>query len=230
MTVITELVLAAALFVGAHFGLSSLPIRQPLVRKIGERAAFGVYSLIALTTFAWMLWAYARAPYVALWTPEPWTRWVPFVAMPPGLLLLTAGYSTPNPLVIGMHKAYAAADPAPGLLKVTRHPIMWGIALWALSHLVANGDAASVVLFGALALLALGGAAHSEYRHRVLHGPNWERFARATSYLPFAAVLAGRAQLRFADIGWGRVLVALVAFLVLLLLHGPLIGVPAWPG
>ncbi len=226
---LAELILAAALFVGAHFAFSSVPIRQALHARLGARAFLGLYSLIALATFVWMLWAYAGAPQLALWAPAPWTRWVPTVVMPFALILLIGGYTSRSPLIVGMQKAYDAIEIAPGLLKVTRHPIMWAIALWALSHVVVNGDAASLILFGALTLLALGGAAHSERRHRALYGAKWERFAQATSYLPFAAILAGRARLRFSDLGWGRLLIAIGLFFTLIILHRPVIGVPAWP-
>lgn len=226
---LTELTLAAALFVGAHFVLSTISLRQALRARIGVNAYLGVYSLVALATFVWLLWAYGRAPQLTLWASAPWTRWVPTVVMPFALILLIGGYSSRSPLIVGMQSAYDDLELAPRLLKVTRHPIMWATALWALSHIVANGDAASMILFGALTLLALGGAAHSERRHRALYGVKWERFAEATSYFPFAAILAGRTRLRFSDLGWGRLLLAIGLFFALLILHAPVIGVPAWP-
>lgn len=226
---LAELILAAVLFVGTHFVLSTVSIRQALHASFGARSALGLYSLIALLTFLWMAWAYVRAPQFALWAPASWVRWVPTVVMPFALILLIGGYTSYSPLMVGMQKAYDTTEVAPRLLKVTRHPIMWAIALWALSHIVANGDAASLILFGALTLLALGGAAHSERRHRALYGAKWQRFAQATSYLPFAAILAGRTRLRFSDLGWGRLLIAIGLFFALLILHTPVIGVPAWP-
>ncbi len=226
---LTELSLAATLFVGTHFVLSLVPLRQALRARIGTYAYLGLYSLIALVTFLWLLWAYHRAPYLTLWAPAPWTRWVPTLVMPLALILLVGGYSSRSPLIVGMQSAYDDVELAPRLLKITRHPIMWATALWALSHIVANGDAASVILFGTLTLLALGGAAHSERRHRTLYGVKWERFAEATSYFPFAAILAGRTRLRFSDLGWGRLLLAVGLFFALLILHGMVIGVPAWP-
>ena len=121
-----------------------------------------------------------------------------------------------------------AHDAAPGMLKITRHPAMWGIASWAAAHIFVNGDGASVIFFGALGVLALGGAAHIDRRNRATKGHNWQRFAAATSFVPFTAIISGRTRFAPGEIGWLRLSAGLGAFIVLLYLHPWLIGVPAW--
>lgn len=224
-----ELVLATSLFVGSHFLLSSTAIRRTITARTGLWPFLGVYSVIAMASLIWMIWAYVNAPYIELWAQTQWTRWLPSLVMPLVLILMVHGYAAPNPTMVGQ-QTRASGDPAPGILKITRHPIMWGIALWALSHIPVNGDVAALILFGGLTLLALGGAAHLDHRRRTTQPEEWQRFADATSYTPFVAIIVGRAQFSLADYDWTRLLIALAAFVALLFLHGWLIGVPAWPG
>lgn len=152
-----SLIAAGLAFCGSHILLSSTRLRGALRDQLGERGFLGVYSLTALATFAWFVAAYARAPTLRLWMPSAWTALAPVLLMPFAAILLVAGYSTANPTAVGMERRAAADDPAPGILRITRHPVMWAVGLWASSHLLANGDLASLWFFGAIATLALGG-------------------------------------------------------------------------
>jgi uncharacterized membrane protein len=66
-------------------------------------------------------------------------------------------------------------EPARGVLRITRHPVMWGVGLWAAVHLVANGDLASLLFFGGFLLTALGGAWHLDRRLAATEGESPER-------------------------------------------------------
>src|ERR1700737_4604965 len=99
----------------------------------------------------------------------------PLCVMPLAAILVIGGYPPPNPTAVGMERAAGADDPAPGILRVTRHPVMWAIGLWAISHVVANGDAASVLFFGAIAGLALGGTVLIDRKKQLALGSNWPR-------------------------------------------------------
>src|SRR2546429_8678386 len=83
-------------------------------------------------------------------------------------------------------------DIARGMVRVTRHPFLWGVALWSLVHLIMNGDQASVILSGSLLLLALGGTVAIDAKRRRKFGDAWTQFAQTTSSVPFAAILSGR--------------------------------------
>jgi len=121
-----------------------------------------------------------------------------------------------------------AAEPARGILRVTRHPVMWAIALWALVHLVARGDGASIIFFGGLAFVALAGTRLIDRRKDDTLGADWKRFAEATSNVPFTAIVEGRNRLVLAEIGWKGVAAGLIAFAVLLLAHPYLFRVRPW--
>jgi uncharacterized membrane protein len=156
-----------------------------------------------------------------------WSAWVPLLVMPFALLLLVCGVSTLNPTAVGAPDTLDQTEPVRGILRVTRHPFMWGVALWALAHLVPNGDAAALVLFGTFALLALLGTLLIDHKFRARRGAQWQRFAAASSNVPFAAILAGRQHLVSGEIGWLRVGAALVLYVVLLAVHPWLFGLSA---
>lgn len=221
-----SLIVAAIAFCGSHVLLSSTRLRGSLRDQLGERGFIAVYSLTALVTFAWFLVAYARAPTIILWPKQSWTPLVPIVVMPLAAVLLVAGYSTPNPTAVGMERSARADDPAPGILRITRHPVMWAIGLWAISHVIANGDLRSLLFFGALAALSLGGTVLIDRKKQLALGSNWSRLAEVTSNLPFAALLAGRTAMRWRDIGVLRLAAGLLLYVVLYRAHAIIAGVP----
>lgn len=214
-----SLIIAGFAFYGTHVALSSTWLRGNLREQVGERGFLGLYSLVAIVTFAWFVAAYSRAPLLPLWGFAPWMAAVPLVVMPFASILVIAGYTTRNPTAVGMERSAAADDPAPGILRVTRHPILWGVGLWALSHIVPNGDLASLIFFGSLAALALFGTLLIDRKKRLALGSNWPRLAEVTSNLPLAAILAGRSRLRPHEIGLLRIVAGLLLYAVLLLAH-----------
>ena len=221
-----SLVIAGIAFCGSHVLLSSTGLRGSLRDQLGERGFLAVYALTALVTFAWFLMAYAHAPTILLWPRQMWMALVPIVVMPLATVLLVAGYTTPNPTAVGMERAARADDPAPGMLRVTRHPVMWAIGLWAISHMIANGDLRSLLFFGAFAALSLGGTLLIDRKKRLALGSNWSRLAEVTSNLPFAALVTGRTRLRWRDISLLRLIAGLLLYAVLYNAHALIAGAP----
>ncbi|MFL5267059.1 MAG: NnrU family protein [Stellaceae bacterium] len=221
-----SLAFAGLAFCGSHILLSSTGLRGSLRDQLGERGFLAVYSLTALVTFAWFLVAYAHAPTIILWERREWTALVSVVVMPFAAILLIAGYTTANPTAVGMERMARANDPAPGILRVTRHPVMWAIGLWAVSHLIANGDLRSLIFFGAFAGLSLGGTVLIDRKKQLALGSNWPRLAEVTSNLPFAALIAGRTGLRWREIGLLRIAAGLLLYAVLYRAHGIIAGLP----
>ncbi|MCR6633016.1 MAG: NnrU family protein [Magnetospirillum sp.] len=222
------LVLFALLFVGGHVVLSSLPVRDRLVAVLGERVYIPLYATLATASLTGLIWAWARAPFVELWPAPRALAWVPLVLMPLAFWLLVEGLSRTNPGAVYQAERPVATRPK-GLFAVTRHPGMWGFALWAASHLVVNGDLASVVMIGAVLVLALGGSLHIDARRRAKLGAGWDEYARHSSWLPFLALAQGRSRLHLAELGWKRPLAALVLYAAMLHLHRLVIGVSPLP-
>ena len=214
------LVLATAVFLLTHF-IPSTPLRPALVRAIGERRYRGLYVLVAFATLGWMIWAYGHvAAPPPLWTP---LRHVPLIVMPFALILIVGGLVRMNPTAVGAERLLKEAEPAQGMIRVTRHPFMWGVILWAGAHILANADAKSAVFFGGFLVLAGLGTVLIDRRKRAL--PDWPRFAQRTSNLPFLAIAQGRNRIVGSEIGWARPAIALLAYAVLLWLHPWLFGV-----
>lgn len=200
--------------------MSGTPLRAKLVGAMGEWPYRGLYSVVALATLAWMVWAYGAAPREPLW---PGLRFVPLVAMPLAFVLIACGYAR-NPTAIGGEKLLAAREPARGVIRITRHPIMWGVMLWAGAHALARGDSASLVFFGGFLALAALGTLSMDRRKRTTHGAQWERLAAVTSHIPFVAVAQGRNRIAWDEIGWRGPLLGLGLFALLLALHPWLFG------
>ena len=217
------LLISAVLFVGSHLALSSTPLRPWLVRRLGENGYAGLYSLLALGLLVWLAVAYGQAPREPLWAGEA-LRWLPLVAMPFALILLVAGVSGPNPSAKGQEGVLRGAPTGRGILRVTRHPVLLATGLWALAHLLARGDAALLVFFGAFVVLVVVGIALQERRKRATLGADWTAFAAATSVMPFAAILAGRNRLQPGEIGWLRLVAALALYAALIAFHPWLFG------
>ena len=221
------LVFAALAFVLCHLLGSAAPVRSRLVAQLGERGFQGVYSLVVLVASAWMVLEWSWAPYVELFRPPGFTRWVPNVIMPIAYVLLVAGYTAKSPTVAGM--ASEAGTGPVGFARITRHPALWGFALWGLSHLAANGDLRSFCLMGGVATLALAGMLHIDARRRATGGAAGAVYERSTSVLPFAAIARGQPWPTLRELGWWRIALGLGAWGAMLLLHGWLIGVSPLP-
>jgi uncharacterized membrane protein len=208
----TNLVLATAAFLATHF-VTSTPLRPKLVNAMGEWPYRGLYSLVALVTLVWMIWAYAGAPRELLWTG--W-REAPYVLMPIAFVLLACGYWR-NPTLVGADKLLKSEEPARGMIRITRHPIMWGIMLWAAAHILARGDLKGLIFFGGFLLLAGLGTLFMDARKKA--NPDWPRFAAVTSHIPFVAIAQGRNRVVWREIGWLRPAIGLAVFFAVLIFH-----------
>ena len=227
---IAALLIASLLFVGSHFVLAGAPLRAALVGRLGEWPFRGLYSLLSIALFVWMVLAWRDAPIVELWAAGGAPRLLPLVLMPFAFILLACGYLTPNPTAIMQDGVLRGTDPARGIIKVTRHPAMWAIVLWAVGHIAANGDLASVVFMVALLVLALVGMGRIDARKMAASRDDWARFAGVTSRVPFIALARGRTTMALSELGWWKVGLGLLLYALFLAAHGWLFGVPLLPG
>jgi uncharacterized membrane protein len=147
--------------------------------------------------------------------------------MPFILVLAIGGFTAPNPSAVMMAAPESGWQPK-GILTVTRHPVMWAFGLWALLHILANGDLASLIFFGAFALLALlGTLAIDAKKQRTWTPESWQAFSARTSNLPFVAVMQGRTRFDWRGIGWKTLAIAVALYVAIIFwLHPQVIGVP----
>ena len=177
-------------FVPHCIGLAAPQWRAQQIARIGEKRWKGLYSLVSLAGLVLIIWGYghARASPVAVFTPAGWTRHAAALLTVIAFVLIAAAY-------VPRTKIKAAIG----------HPMTAGVALWALAHLLANGQLHDVVLFGAFSVWALATLFIRRARDR-----------RAGTIYP-AGTVAKDAIAVVAGI--------LVAVGFALFLHAPLIGV-----
>ena len=224
-----SLILAAAFFVGIHVFISGTKLRDRLVAQLGAQGFQGFFSLLSLVGLAWLGSAYGRAPSIDLWGKALAFRPAAMVLVLLAFVFVGVGLTTTSPTAVGGEAQLDQAEAARGILRITRHPFLWGVALWALTHLILNGDAASLVLFGSLLLLALVGPLSIDAKRQRVFGSKWARFAAVTSNVPFVAIVQGRNVLKLGELGLWRIAVGLAAYVALLLSHHWLFGVSAFP-
>jgi uncharacterized membrane protein len=223
----TSLIAASAFFLLIHFGVSGTRVRDGLVARLGAGPYRGAFALASLGGIVWMSMAYGRAPTVELWGQPAGPHWLAYGCVLIAFLFIVIGLGTPSPTRVGMESKLAQGpDVARGMVRITRHPFLWGVALWAIVHLMVNGDLASLILFGSLLLLALGGTASIDAKRRRNFGTEWNRFAEVTSSVPFAAIVRGRNRLGPAlrEIGILRPVIALAVYALVFHYHGRLFG------
>lgn len=225
-----ELILAFVLFFASHVIPVRPIIREWLIRHIGKGLYLSIYATLSILLFCWLIVAADRAPYLSIWQFSPWQMWVPNVAMPFACLLLAFGIAAPNPLSIAPYKEEAFDADHPGVAGVTRHPLLWAAALWAMAHTVPNGDLAHILLFGLFgAFSLLGMLAVDARKQRILGAAKWRRLSHSTSLIPFTALASGRWRPSFHEINYFRLAAAICLYATLLTLHEPVIGVSPFP-
>jgi uncharacterized membrane protein len=229
----TNLIAAAAFFLLIHLAVSGTRLRDALTGRIGVGPYMGLFALASVAGLAWLGIAFADSRHgptnEVIWEMTPVTHAVQLVLQLVAMLLIVPGLTTPNPTSVAQEGALDRPEVVRGMLRITRHPFLWGVAIWAAGHLLVNGDAASVVLFGSLLALALFGTASIDAKRRRALGGKWDAFAAQTSNLPFLAIARGRQPLRLGEIGWWRIALAIVVWGLIGWAHPYLFGVRAFP-
>ena len=162
------LVLAALFFAGIHLGIAGTKLRDRVVSALGTTGFRIAFSLATVAGLLWMVLAYRQAPYIAVWTSPEWWKPVAIMAMLPAFLLVVIGLATPNPTAVAQEGSLGRGPI--GIVRITRHPFLTGVTIWALVHLVANGDGASAVFFATWAVVALAGMPSIDAKRRRLQG------------------------------------------------------------
>jgi uncharacterized membrane protein len=213
------LALASAAFVGSHFLLSH-PLRRPLVARIGQGPFQGLYSLVALVTFGAMIWVYGRiGDQPPLWDAgeEGWI--VATVLMFIGSILFVGSFLG-NPALPGARLERGKA--AGGVFAITRHPMMWGFALWAITHIIVVATPKALLFDGAILFLALVGSVGQDRKKAKLMGERFHEWTAQTAFIPF-----GRG---FANPGTVALIGGTVLFLLATWLHPFPAGIWRWIG
>jgi uncharacterized membrane protein len=140
----TQLIIAALVWIALHLGLAGTTLRDAVVGRIGDQLFRAVFSVLSIVVLVFLVWAWSAAPSTLLWVAPDWLRWLLVVAMLPAFVLFVASVNGRNPTMIG--PSGNVARPPRGMIRVTRHPMLWSFAIWAGVHILGNGDTASCSL------------------------------------------------------------------------------------
>ena len=213
--------IAATAFVGTHF-LMSHPLRSGLVARVGEGGFAGIYSLVSFGTLGGLGWAFWTAPITeALW-PVGNALWAVVTVVMLLASVLLMGSLIRNPALPTGGAPAAIPAEAQGVFAVTRHPMMWSVALWGFSHVAVYPVAKSIIVAVAMIVLALVGAALQDRKKERLQPETWRAWEGRTSFTPFAAIASGRA--RPASLGLHTLAGGAVIWLAATWAHLPLSG------
>ena len=191
------LILGLVLFFAVHAVPTAPELRRDLATRFGENSYKLAFTVISLASFALIVLGYHKLQLhpgknVVLFEPPEWTRHIAFALMLPAMIFLVAAY-------------------VPSRIRTRlKHPMLLAIKIWALAHLLVNGDLASFLLFGSFLAYAIYD--RISLKHRGALGPLG---SRSGPPINDALVIVGGS--------------ALYAFLVYAG-HGVLIGVPLMQG
>lgn len=196
--------------------------RPALAARLGENGFRGLFSLLSALSLGAMIWTFLQAPTVWLWTPSTAFNALAAALMLPAFLLLAASLKPSNPTLAGADLLLGDLLPVVGITRVTRSPMLWAFVLWAIAHMLANGDLATQLLCGSILLTAVNGMVSIDRKKRRKFGAAYEAFERGTSIIPFAAILQGRNEFRLREIGWMTLALGLLLYAGAFWLHARL--------
>ncbi|MDH5445123.1 MAG: NnrU family protein [Gammaproteobacteria bacterium] len=218
-----SLSLAVAFFVGIHLFVSGTPLRAKLVARMGEKSYMLLFSIFSFIGLIWMIMAYRSAPYIELWGQISSGRWLSSLLILIAFMFIVMGMLSRNPTAIGGESLLTKDDPARGIFRITRHPFLVGFAIWAVTHMIYNGDLGSNIFFGGFLILSIFGPYAIDKKLSV--NDNWPDFVSKTSIFPFIAILDQRNELVLKELLTWRLVVAFIVYVTVFKLHIFMFGV-----
>lgn len=219
-----SLALAAFFFTAIHLLVSGTRLRDALVLRLGERVYTGIFSLASAGILGWLILAYSKLRVIQV-TPLYEHRWLAAVLVFIAFVFIVLGVTTRGPTLVGGEGLLKQDDGARGIHRVTRHPFLWGFVLWAGTHMAFNPGLMHWVFFGTFLIVGLAGTYSIDAKRARSYGEAWQRYTRRTSNLPFAAIIAGRNELIWRELGISKLLAVLAAYIVFALLHTRFFGI-----
>jgi uncharacterized membrane protein len=222
LTALASLALATLAFVGTHLALSH-PYRIRVVQNVGDEGFLLIYSGVAIVTLGWMILAYLTVDNsLPLWIAPHWAWPVGAGAMLVATILLVGSFvrnpAFPQP---GAKRRAAPSRQATGVFAVTRHPMNWAFILWALVHLSLWGSPRNVIVAVGILVLAVLGSLGQDHKKLNVVGEPWRAWMGRTSFVPFAALLSGRAKWSGLASAWPALLAGLAIWLAVTWFHAP---------
>ncbi|HEY0130199.1 MAG TPA: NnrU family protein [Allosphingosinicella sp.] len=215
-----SLALATLAFVGTHLAMSH-PLRTRLVQNLGDQWFSALYSAVSFITLGWMILAYrASENSYFLWVSPDWAEPVAAVVTLIACILL-AGSFFRNPAFPHPGAKPRAPRAASGVFAVTRHPMNMAFILWALAHIALWGALPNLIVAGGILVLAMVGSIGQDHKKLNVIGEPWRAWMGRTSFVPFGALLSGRAKWSALAEAWPALLIGVALWLAVTWLHAP---------
>lgn len=185
-----SVLIAMGLFVLSHIVVAGSHIKPVLVRLIGQTGYLALYSLMSIGLMAWVIIALINADRLSVWTSPEWAHGFAAVFSLIAFVLIGSGGASPNPFSVSFRKGPYVLE-RPGVIGWVRHPVIWGLSLWGIAHIPANGDWPSLLLFGGSALFGVIGVFALEARAKAKFGPGWQQAIAARGHVDFNSMIGG---------------------------------------
>lgn len=224
-----ELTLSLIVFLGVH-ALPSTSLRPWLIERLGRPVFMAGFSIVSVILFAWVWIAYRQADIETIfWVTGPLARTISAILILVAVMFTVFAVSQRPSVLLTGETALSQDNAVRGILRITRHPLLWAVGLWGVVHMFNNADPPSWLFFGFSTALAVAGTLAIDRRRKQLLGPLWPAIEATTSNTPFLAILQGRNSLRLSEIGLMQLAIAIAVWALILMLHEPVFGVsPLW--
>ncbi|EGF90217.1 nnrU family protein [Asticcacaulis biprosthecium C19] len=216
------LALACAFFLCIHLMISGTHLKEQIIGRIGGTAYYVIFAILSLVGLIGMCVAFAIAQDDKLnfvfWTAPLPLRIIALVVNFLAFFLLILGLTTPSPT--NLLALWRLPDKSVyGVIRISRHPVLAGISLWAVTHIISSANLASWLFFGSLLGVCALGAANIDRKRLALMGDTYASILRRTSIIPFVAIIEGRTAFAPEELGIARMFLAASMFSMFAVLH-----------
>ena len=216
------LALACAFFLCIHLMISGTVLKEQIIGSIGKLAYYALFSLFSIVGLIWICVAYALAvndPLNArLWDAPLVLRVIALVGNFVAFQLLVVGLLSPSPTNLLATRRLPEKS-VHGVIRISRHPVLAGIGVWAVMHILCDGNLASWMFFGSILCLCALGANNIDRKRTAVMGETYASVKRRTSIIPFVAIIEGRTAFAAEELGAAKMLLAASLFSVFAVLH-----------
>ena len=227
-----DLALACAFFLCIHLMISGTTLKEQLITGIGGITYYILFSMFSIIGLIWMSVAFAIALgnqdglNPTFWTAPLFLRIIALVGNFIAFLLIVLGVLSRSPTnLLALRRL--PDKTVSGVIRISRHPILSGIGLWALIHLICNGNLASWVFFGSIIAVCALGANNIDRKRMAAMGETYASIKRRTSIIPFVAIIEGRTAFIPDELGYAKMFLASSAFALVAVLHELLFAIRA---
>jgi uncharacterized membrane protein len=209
------LALACAFFLGIHLFTGGLRLKEQIVEGIGLTGYYFLFALFSIIGLLWMVFGYTIAladPLnIKFYHIPVFFHYLSVLPMMLAFILIVLGTLHPSPInTIALKRKNI--KPVYGIIRISRHPILAGISVWAFTHLVLAGNMAAWLFFGTLLALTTLGANSIDRKRILVAGEPYLSIMKRTSIMPFNAIIEGRTVFLPEEFGIVKPLLALSMF------------------